>query len=99
MHPWELKLYTMWNYKNTELLIEMPLTILTTYGKEPFLFGVSATSDAVTEEKEKIEIKPNTTQTFFILKQLRYLWLKEWQLYSHCSQKYCSVGHNSWQKT
>lgn len=51
----------------------MPLTILTTYGKEPFLIGVSATSDAVTEEKEKIEIKPNTTQTFFILNHLRYL--------------------------
>ena len=32
----------------------MPLTILATYGKEPFLIGVSATSDAVTEEKEKI---------------------------------------------
>jgi len=31
----------------------MPLTILTTYGKERFLIGVSATSDAVTKEKEK----------------------------------------------
>jgi hypothetical protein len=43
----------------------MPLTILATYGKEPFLFGVSETSDAVTEEKEEFKIKPNTTQTFF----------------------------------
>lgn len=59
MYPWEFKLYTTWNYNNTELFIEVPLTILTTYGKEPFFIGVSATSDAVTEEKEKIEIKPN----------------------------------------
>jgi len=54
MYPWEVKLYTMWNYKNTELFIVMPLTILTTYGKEPLLIGVSATFDAVTEEKEKL---------------------------------------------
>jgi len=64
---------TMQNYKNTELLIEMSLTILTTYGKEPLLFGVSATSDAVTEEEEKIEIKPNTTQTFFYFEATKIL--------------------------
>jgi hypothetical protein len=32
----------------------MLLTIFTTYGKDLFLIGVSATSEAVIKEKEKI---------------------------------------------
>jgi hypothetical protein len=51
----------------------MPLTIFTTYGKDLFLFGVSATADAVTKEKEKNEINTKCYIYIFILKQLRYL--------------------------
>jgi hypothetical protein len=51
----------------------MPLTILITYGKELFLIGVSATSDAVTKEKEENEINTKSYIFIFILKQLRYL--------------------------
>lgn len=55
------------------VLIEMPLTTLTTYGKERFLIGVSATSDAETKEKEKNCDKIKHYTDFFILRQLRYL--------------------------
>jgi hypothetical protein len=52
--------------QKTELLVELSLTIFTTYGKEPFLIGVSATSDAVTEEKEKIGINTKHCIDFFL---------------------------------
>jgi hypothetical protein len=52
----------------------MSLTILTTYGKEPFFLGVSETSEAVIKKKKKIEENIKYyIDILFILKQIKYL--------------------------